>query len=181
MPTLNKAALLLMLAIFMVNTAQAATISVDPSSSVVGNGDIFFIDIIGETFPTTEGGGFNLSFDPFVINILSVSIDGGVWNFVNDLGTIDNLAGTLSEVLVSAFPGVATVDFVVATLETKAVGLGTSALSLTESVTNPWASGGPLIAPGFTPGSVTVISSVPLPATFWLLVSGLAGLFRFTR
>jgi hypothetical protein len=108
----------------------------------------------------------------------SVSIDSGVWDFSNDLGSINNVSGTLSEVLVSAFPGVSTGAFVVATVEFLAVGLGASNLTLSEAAGNPWASDGSSINPTFANGSVTV---VPIPAAMWLFGSGLVGLIGISR
>ncbi len=179
--SLHKTILLsFVLLCFAVITAQGATVRPDPLSSSVGLGDTFFIDVIGEGFPTTEGGGFDLAFDQTVINALSVSIDNGLWGFVNDLGTIDNVTGSLSDVLVSAFPAVALGDFTVATIEFQAVGAGTSSLLFSESSMNPWASGGSGINPTFTTASVSV-ATVPIPAALWLFASGLIGIVGLAR
>ena len=138
---------------------------------------MFALDVIGSEFPITQGGGFTISFDPLVLEITSVSIDGVVWNFVNDTGTTDNVAGTLTDVLVSAFPGVATGSFTVATVEFLAKGTGISGLGLAPS-SNVWASGGLPVNPTFDSGLVTV---VPLPAAVWLFVSGFMVLARRMR
>jgi len=176
-----KIRILIMAAFALVfQTAQAATVTTDPLNSTEGLNSIFTIDVVGEGFPITEGGGFNLAYDPSILNVNSVSIDGAFWTFVNVLGTIDNVLGTLSEVQVSdfSFPGISG-DFIVATIEFHAVGLGTSNLTLTNSVGNPWAYDGSPITPlSFVSGSVTV---VPIPAAVWLFGSGLLGLVGVAR
>jgi len=161
--------------VILADTTQAAIVRYDPITSTVKLGDTFFVDVVGEDFPNTEGGGINLSFDHAVINAVSVSIDNVLWGFVNDEGTIDNGGGLLSEILVSAFPGVSTGYFAVATIEFKAIGGGISDLLLSGSVMNPWAGGAKPINPEFNNGSVTV-AAVPVPAALWLFVSGLIGL-----
>ena len=162
-------------------TVQAATITTDPFNSTVGLNSVFTINITGEGFPETQGGGFNLAWDPTILDVNSVSIDGGVWDFTNDLGSINNVSGTLSEVKVSAFPGVNTGSFIVATVEFLAVGLGSSNLALTESTGNPWASDGSPIGPTFTTNGSITVSSVPIPAAAWLFGSGFVGLIGIAR
>jgi hypothetical protein len=156
--------------------SQAATIGFNPGDSFADLNDIFTIDIIGgDFFPETQGGGVNLFYDATVVNVLSVSIDSLVWNFTNDEGIINNFSGVVNDVLVSAFNGTGSDpsgSFVVATIEFQAVGPGISALSMTESSVNPWASGGAAVNPTFLTGSVTV-SAVPLPAALWLFLSAL--------
>lgn len=161
-------------------SVQGATVATAPDAVTVGLGNTVFVDVVGRDFPETQGGGFNLGFDPAVISAVSVSIDDLVWNFFTDTGTIDNNVGTISDVLVAAINVTGSDpsgDFVVATLEFVAVGEGASSLELSESVKNPWASSGVSIEPLFQPGSITV---VPVPAALYLFMTGLAAL-GFTR
>jgi hypothetical protein len=100
-----------------------------------------------------------------------VTIDeANTWSFVNDFGTIDNTNGELNEVRVSDFPGV-TGGFTVATIEFLATGLGTSAIELTESIENPWASNGSTIDPVLL--NISSVQVVPIPAAIWLFGTSL--------
>ncbi len=142
-------------------------------------GSIFNLDIIGTGFTTNvDGGGVNLSFDQTVLNVLSVNIDESVWN-IGSAGIIDNAAGMVDRIIVDTSTTVSG-DFVVATIEFEAIGLGNSWLRLTELATNPWTSGGNLISPEFIDTTVAV-TAVPVPAAVWLFGSGLLGLFGFAK
>jgi hypothetical protein len=164
------------------HTINAATIQAElgeNSSSVMPVGEAFSVEVSGLEFPDSQGGGFNLSYDPSVLNVTDVAIDGlDTWTFVNDNGSIDNVNGELNDVLVSDFPGVSG-DFNVATISFLTVGAGTSTLALTESLVNPWASDGIAIHP--TQVSDTLVQVVPVPAAFWLLASGLIGLLSVAK
>jgi hypothetical protein len=161
--------------VFLIQSAEAATIQTDPLNSTVNIGDVFTIDVVGLDFPETQGGGFSLTYDNNILNVTNVSIDeDNTWTFVNDIGVIDNASGELSEVKVADFPGTAG-DFTVATIEFLAVANGTSRLGLTESLGNPWASGGNEISPTFN--NASQVQVIPIPAAIWLFGSGILGLF----
>ncbi len=152
---------------------DASTVSFT-SIPTVTTGQTFTLDLIGTEFTDiVDGGGVNLFFDSSVLGVNSVTVDTSVWEWFDDPGTIDNTAGTISEIQFASFFGT-TGDFAIATIEFSAIGAGISDLILTESLLNPFASGGlPLDLPvTFLTGSVTV-TAVPLPAAFWLLLGGL--------
>ncbi|HFQ13575.1 MAG TPA: VPLPA-CTERM sorting domain-containing protein [Gammaproteobacteria bacterium] len=152
---------------------DASTVSF-VSPPTVTTGQTFTLDLIGTEFTDiVDGGGVNLFFDSSVLVVNSITVDTSVWEWFDDPGTIDNTAGTVSEIQFASFIG-ATSDFAIATIEFSAIGTGISDLILTESILNPFASGGlPLDPPvTFLTGSVTV-TAVPLPAAFWLLLGGL--------
>jgi len=143
--------------LLFVQGAGAADVSFSPNPGNVSQDDIFTLEIRGSNFQDeVDGGGINFDFDPSVLQVLSVYIDPSVWNFVNSDGTIDNVVGTVSDVLVTAFPGVTSADYIVVTIEFQAVGAGSTALALRESLENPFASGGQLINPAFIDGAVNV-------------------------
>ena len=160
--------------------SQAAMITWDSTSNNVSENGIFTMDVIGTGFVTNvDGGGVDLSFDPSVLSVLSVTIDEVFWDFATDPGTIDNLSGTVNGIAVNAFSSV-TGDFTVASIQFQTIGsIGAgSLLTLSEYALNPWASGGSAINPDFTSGSVTV---VPVPAAVWLFGSGLIMLMSLSR
>jgi hypothetical protein len=163
----------------VIQTAGAATLQIEPMNSTAYIGDTITIDIVGTEFPETQGGGFNLYYDANILNVSNVTIDGSsTWNFVNDVGTIDNVNGELNNVNVSHFPGI-TDNFTVATIEMIAVGAGTSTLNLTESILNPWASNGDTINPTLL--NDATLQVVPIPAAAWLFGSALLGLIGLTK
>ena len=172
------------MALLFSHCSIAGTITWDSVNNSVFENDIFSLDIIGTGFTEiVDGGGIDLAFDASVLNVLSVSFDTGVWNFVNSAGTINNTLGTVNGIATSALPSSVTGDFIFATIQFQAVGLnGTnSSLGLTEFAGNPWASGGSAITPlDFVNGNVA-ISAVPVPAAVWLFGSGLLGLIGVAR
>lgn len=118
-------------------------------------GKTFTTDIVITDFPKTEGGGISLIFNPNVLQVQSITLNGADWNFVNQQGVIDNVNGVISDILFSSFSGV-TGDAVVATVNFKARAQGQSALTMTESQLNPFASSGQRIMPDFQIGNITV-------------------------
>ena len=168
------------------NYLNASTITWDTVNSYPGENDIFNLDIVGLGFvDNVDGGGVNISFDPSVVNVLSVSIDPLVWNLGFpgvDPGVIDNGAGTVSGIKVNTMLTDVTGDFIVATVQFQVVGaLGlSSSLALSDVGANPWASGGFAIDPypTFVGGQVFV---APVPSAVWLFGSGLLALTSLAR
>jgi hypothetical protein len=159
--------------LLMPNLVTAATVQTS-APNTVSIGETFTVEIVGSDFPITQGGGFNLTYNPDIISATDISIDDTqTWTFFNNTGTIDSQNGALLDVIVSDFPG-RSGDFNVASIEFIAVGVGISNFSLSESVINPWASDGNLISPTLL--SESSVQVVPLPATFFLFGSGLLGL-----
>lgn len=161
--------------------SQAALITWDSTSNNMGESSIFTLDIIGTDFTqNVVGGGVDLSFDPSVLSVLSVSIDP-VWTFFTQTGTIDNGAGTVNGIAVNEFAATITDSFTVASVQFQVIGnAGTgSSLSLTTYALNPWADdiGGQI----FTLYANANVSVVPVPAAVWLFGSGLLALIGVAR
>lgn len=162
--------------------AQAATVAISPSASVVNNGDIFSLDLVGLEFDSgdLDGGGINFTFDASVLNVTNVTVNVADWEFFSTEGTVDNGAGSVNGISFNSFQS-NTGDLLFATVDFLAVGLGVSGFTLSEFSTNPFSSGG-MIYPGldFDPSGQVTVSEVPVPAAFWLLGSALLVLARKT-
>lgn len=104
-------------------------------------GEAIAVDIVMTGFPTTEGGGVTLEFNPDVIRIISVQLNEVAWNFVRREGVVDNEAGQVKDLLFSSFSGVSGAA-VIATVTLEGLKKGRSQLKLVESSLNPFASGG---------------------------------------
>ncbi len=159
------------------NQLSAATVGWDSSINNVNLNDTFTLNVVGSGFTSNvDGGGLNFSFDSSVLNVTSISIDESVWDLGAGIstGAIDNTQGSVSGISVNAWSDVSG-NFTIASITFQAVGNGSTALSLSDYLLNPWASGGGLINPDYAASSVTV-SAVPVPAALWLFGSGLLGL-----
>jgi len=118
-------------------------------------GERFSLDVLMSDFPTTEGGGLVLRFNPRVVRVTNVSVDDGVWSFVNKNGDIDNDKGKVSDILFSNFRGV-TGDAKIATIEFEAIHKGKSRIRLKESASNPFAGGGENITVEFKSAKIRI-------------------------
>ena len=144
---------------------QAATVSWFDTNKTVDKNAVFSLDIVGYDFTgTVNGGGVHFTFDPSVINVVSVSIDESVWELdglARNTGTINNTTGSVNGIMVNTFRGV-TGNFTVATVNFQAVGNGGTGTALTLSETliapfnNPWASDGNRINPAFIHGNIMI-------------------------
>ena len=158
---------------FLMSTfvTEAATVRFEPSSRMVDLGSEFSMAIVGEDFTSiTEAGGLNLSFDPAVLQVNSVVLDSATWEFLTNIGPINNTAGTVDDMVFTSFGGQSG-NFNIGTIFFTALSLGTSNLGLTASPVNPFASGGVPLPVTLTAGQVSV---VPEPDPLWLLLFGLA-------
>jgi hypothetical protein len=163
-------------------SAQAATVAISPSPTVVNIGDTFSLDLVGLGFDTNlDGGGLNFAFDPTVLSVNSVVINLLEWD-TNQDGVINNGAGTVSDIWFNNTSlATRTGNLLFASIEFTAIGLGVSSgIALSESAGNPFGTGGALYVPLVfdQSGQVTV---VPLPAAAWLLGSALLGLGALKR
>lgn len=163
--------------------AHAALISLSPSLNSVDDGDTFILELIGTGFNDgdLDGGGVSISYDSSVINLNSVTVDTGTWEFFSTSGTIDNGTGNVDGITFNSFQS-RTGDLLFATLEFTAVGSGASALGLSEFSGNPFSSGGSAY-PNITldQSALVTVQSVPVPAAVWLFISGLGLLVTTQR
>lgn len=180
-----------MLFLLLISPAQAVTVNVVPDNSSVGLNDTFSVLVSGVDFPETGGATLGLTFDETVINVTGFSLaTGSPFDSITPTtpSASDNVNGevgfiTVLAPLVGALPSG---DFDAFVIDFIAVGAGTSAINLIDDGTiKGWtASDFSLISPiTYNQGEVTV-TSVPLPAAGWLLVSGmglLGGVVRKTQ
>jgi len=145
-----------------------------PVTTTVVPGANFAVQVRGVGFTdNVVGGGFNLSFNPFVVNLSSVVINTAVWEFVSSGGTINNTNGTLVDVYFNSNRLVLpTGNFDIATLNFTAMAQGVSALTLAASPDFPFANDNvEIINVSFGSASVT---AVPEPSTWATMALGLA-------
>jgi hypothetical protein len=128
-------------------------------------GDSFSLKLFGSDFASTlDGGGINLSFDPTVLRVTSVTVDTTVWEFFSSDGEINDALGTVADVWFASFEErVGSFDIALFTFQ--AFGAGNSALTLSESLFNPFASGGELLPVEFGSLFVQVASKPPTDPT----------------
>ncbi len=160
------------------SAAAAGTLVVAPASTNAIAGDSFSVEIRGAGFTDrVVGGGFNLMFDAGVLALTAVAVNTALWEFAPSGGSVDNVAGLLSDVSFNTFASnQPTGDFLAATLTFSAMAPGNATLQLMASGTFPFASHlGDPIAVSFGSGSVAV-SPVPEPATWAAMALGLAAL-----
>lgn len=151
--------------------ANAAVVGFNPASETVNVGDTFMIGVEGSAFASDlDGGGLNLSFNPAVLQVLDVIIDGTAWDFLPSKGIINNAAGTVSETTFNQFSHPKVGSFPILQYQFAAIASGASQLQLTQWGDNPFASGGELVPVNFVDGLVTV---VPEPSTGLLFAAGL--------
>ena len=126
-------------------TATVKLLSDDTNLSI---GQNITVDVIIEKFPQTEGGGVSLHYNPAYITAKSVSTDVDTWEFKSSTGKIDNVNGSVSDILVSSYQGVSG-ESLVAQVEFELIAAGESLITLEESQKNPFGSNGERINPKF--------------------------------
>ncbi|MGI9336188.1 MAG: hypothetical protein ACR2RL_23825 [Gammaproteobacteria bacterium] len=158
--------------------ADAATVDVGFEPLDAGPfrvGDSLSIDIVASY---TEGdsliGGYvSLAYDADVVRLDRVLLNELITDFAGNAGAIDHDTGSVDVIGFVTLGEDAKDTFTIATLRFDAIGAGTGTLTLSETGNSDFGwvnSNVDTVIPSFTAGSVTV---VPLPATVWLLISGL--------
>lgn len=161
---------------------QAQTVAVSPVHTDVNLGDTFSVDIQATGFPDKIfGGGYNLAFDPSILQLDAVNIPAATWEFARSTGLLDPASGTVSDIFFNTFVAPIKGDFLTASLTFKAIGAGTSAITLSESPSFPFGNElGDPVAVTYLSGSATV-AAVPEPSSLALLLSGLVGMSLVAR
>jgi len=172
-----------------ISNANAAVISLvpnlvgwNPDDTVIVNvGDTFSLTVQASEYPGgTSGGGVSVDFSAGTgfVNADAVTMDATVWNIAADT-TIDNGAGVVTAEALG-FPGTTASTFDLAVITFTATSLGNFAMTMSESVINPF-----FLSDGITLANPTFaglnVSVVPIPPAIWLLGSGLVGLIGMAR
>ena len=127
-----------------VTAGAAPTVGFSESKIRSAAGQTITVDIVMTGFPTTEGGGLTLTFNPDVVQVIGVELNAAAWSFATRDGIVDNANGRISDLLFSSLAGVAG-DALIATVTLETIATGRSRLKLVESQLNPFASGGELL------------------------------------
>ena len=154
--------------------AQAQTVSVVANHTDVNLGDSFTVDLQATGFPDKVfGGGYNLAFDPSILKLDAISIPAS-WEFATSTGTLDPVAGTVTDINFNTFTSPVKGDFLTASLKFTAVGAGTSSIALSDSASFPFGNElGNAVPVTYVNGSATV-AAVPEPSSIAMVLGGLA-------
>ena len=158
-------------------TAAAGSLIVQPLNTVVNIGDSFDLEVRGQGFlETIVGGGFGFTFNGAELQLTGVSI-APTWEFVPSGGTIDNVAGTLTDASFNSFAAPRSGDFDIATLSFKALAPGLSEIALAASTLFVFSDvTGNEVTPLFGKAPVQVL--VPEPSAVVMMLAGFALLAR---
>lgn len=176
---MKKILAVIFISLSTITSVSAATVSFSSPSTSVLVGQNFSLDIMAH-FSSSEaidGGGLNLSFSPLIVNVTGITVNDALFEFSPSPGSINNATGMVSDIIFNSFANTPSGNFLIATVNFTAIGAGNSVLTLTESSLNPFALSGMPVPVTFTTGAV--VSSVPLPAGIWLMLSGM-GLLGWT-
>ena len=160
-----------------------ATIDLDsPSGNTLTTGQVVTLDLSGNNWSVPlDGGALDLSFNPAVLSLQSVTIDTTVFDLASIIplpnATIDNTAGTATGIEFFTLFNTAQGNFHIADLTFVADGPGSANLGLSENAAIGLASlGSPLTAGvdfSFATADLKVTSGmvgpVPEPPTIWLM------------
>lgn len=171
--------------LFATDLASAATIRFDRASlDGLTVGERVTLEIQGRDFTAgSAGGGLDLSWDPAVLAVSSLDDVELLFpgdQFIFDRGTLDTVAGTLTNLATNSFSGTPSANFTIARITVTALAAGSTQLDLALGSfagggKNVWSTAAGLAVDDlvFEPIDVTV-APVPLPAGLCLLPGALA-------
>lgn len=137
----------------MANAEPGVALSESVIKSKVGR--TVSVDLVMSDFAMTEGGGVDMYYNPALVQVNSVTVDGATWGFASKNGNIDNTNGVVSGILFSDYQGVAG-DAKIATIELEFVSKGRGWIALDASGDNPFASNGEPMAVTFNHTNIRV-------------------------
>lgn len=183
-------ALILSLGLFASSLAQAASVSLVPSSSSVGVGQTFSVDVLVSGLTSGQDlGGFELDllFDPALLSVSGYTLGSSLGIYSSDimLTEVDDLSSGLTGSGVYSLAAVSLLQdlsvqadsFVLLTLQLLAQDAGASILGLSGTLYDGF---GLTLTADLGSASVSA-SAVPLPGAVWLLLGGLGGCMGLVR
>lgn len=154
-------------------SAQAQTVSVIQAQTNVSVGDTFKVELQATGFPNKIfGGGYNLSFDPTKLQLDAIDIPAATWEFARSNGTLNAAAGTVTDIYFNTFAAPIAGDFLTAAVSFKAIAAGTSAITVSESISFPFGDEFAAAVPVTYVGGL--VTAVPEPGALGLVLAGIA-------
>lgn len=177
--------LLIIMALCFNFSAQAATVTLTPSTTEINVGDIFSISVSAQDFTTPTGGAtLGLSIESNLELANKTDLDD---NFKLPSGSPFNLATFANNNLTLLTPLTSTTgasgDFDVVEIILKAIGEGPTSVTLTEESSNGWfdnATAQRIENITYNPATVN-ISAIPVPGAVWLFSSAIMGIIGLGR
>ena len=139
----------------VVTRSSGPTVSLSAEQVEAKQGETLTLDLNMTEFPLSEGGGVSVQFDASMLSVSNVTINSGVWDFVNKVGSIDNDTGIINDILFSSYDGVSG-DSNIASITFNVIGSGSSQISLQRSLINPFSSNGGKIVTKFINTSIQI-------------------------
>lgn len=170
-------------ALLLASSAQAVTVSLDPSSVSTQSENSISLDVLAD-FSTTEidGGSIDFGFDSALLAYNNFTWDSSFASFTQD--TLIDVQDTdlVSIVFSTSLFGTLTGNgHTLGTITFDALTEGTGSISMTDSLKyGGFVFAGNPVAVSYNNASVD-ISAVPVPAAVWLFGSGLVGLAGIAR
>lgn len=178
MKNMSKA-LLALTQLMLVGVAQAASISLSPSSQNATVGDVVSFDVnVDFSDVATDGGGFRISYDAALLGDADFSYAAlpapiaGTWVIDSTPGLLEGVGFDANAFQSSTLLG---------TLSFTVLGAGNTSVDLSDMVDPNWRflDSSQLNTIDVTYSGATLgltVSEVPVPAALWLMASGLGAL-----
>lgn len=162
------------------SAAQAQVVALQAPATPLAVGDVFNVSVVGQAFlAAIVGGGFNLAFNPAVLQLTGPATIAPIWEFAPSGGILNNGAGTLTDVSFNSFVTPRSGNFDIATLSLQVIGMGNSPLTLSPSALFTFSDvQGNMVTPQFVNSGVSV---VPEPGAVALMLAGMALLLPVLR